>query len=65
MQAIGLDNGYRIKGDLKISGSLQVIGMDTELFTLAELALIDIIPKIMETHPDLYLKYIDMIPVKK
>lgn len=65
MQTIGVDNGYKIEGNLIINGSMNVYGMDTEIFTLAELALLDIIPKISETHPDLYLKYIDLIPKGK
>ena len=70
MQTISIDDGYRIKktdieGGLTIVGDLTVMGLSTEIFSLSELALIDIIPKIMDTHPDLYLKYIDMIPEKK
>jgi len=65
MQPIGVDNGYKIEGKLIIKGSMNVYGMDTEIFTVTELALIDIIPKISETHPDLYLKYIDLIPKEK
>jgi len=51
-----------VDGNIKINGGFQVMGMDTEVFTVAEIALIDIIPKIKDTHPDLFLKYIDLIP---
>lgn len=69
MQTLSIDDGYRIKettleGGVTIIGDLTVMGMSTEIFSPSEKALIDIIPKIRDTHPDLYLKYIDMIPEK-
>lgn len=65
---IGVDDGYRLKttttGDITIVGDFQVHGMSTIVFSPSEKAIIDILPKIKDTHPDLYLKYIDMIPEK-
>ena len=50
---------------MTIVGDLVVNSMSIEMFTPSELAIMDIIPKIIDTHPDLYLKYVNLIPTKK
>ena len=54
--------GYE-EDDVVVHGQLVVHGQ-TSIFTPTEKALIDILPKLKDTHPDLYLKYIDLIPEK-
>ncbi len=58
------DEPTDVRGNLQIVGDLQING-STIIFSKSELALIDILPQIKETHPHLYLKYIELIPEKE
>ena len=51
-----------VQGDLMVRGGLQVTTVSTVTYSKSEKALMDILPKIKETHPDLFLKYLDLIP---